>query len=207
MPAGGQSTEVISFEDHPAGRDIDPDFYIDRGIRFEGGTVLEYGDGFASSGRNGLEMCFAQEFCNTPFRISFESAQRSVSVLVGFNGRLGEALPVLMVAFDANGQRLVDNDVVLEPGSPVPVRHLLEVSDPEGRIWAVEIRWSDARRFTNLLVIDDVTFELVFPLVLVSDPPPLVLEPESVGEIVVTNDGKGAVSFTVSLADDTGVFA
>ena len=106
-PAGGQSVEVVDFEDHPAGRDIDPAFYIDRGIRFEGGTVLEYQEGFASSGRHGLEMCYSQEFCTTPFRIRFESAQKSVSVFVGYSGRLADAPPVLMVAFDANGQRLV----------------------------------------------------------------------------------------------------
>jgi hypothetical protein len=205
-PAGGQNVEVIDFEDHPTGRDIDPAYYIDRGIRFEGGTVLEYEEGFASSGRNGLEMCYSEEFCTTPFRIRFESAQRSVSVFVGHSGRLAEAPPVLMVAFDADGQRLVDNDVVLEPGSPVPVRHMLGVHDPEGRIREVEIRWSDARRSMNFLVIDDVTFELIFPLVLVSDPSELVLESESLGEIVVTNNGKGAVTFTVGLADDTGVF-
>jgi len=205
-PAWGQSAEVIDFEDHPAGRDLDFALYVDRGIRFEGGKVLEYEEGFASSGRNGLEMCYSEEFCTTPFRISFESGQRSVSVFVGFNGRLAEAPPVLMVAFDANGQRLVDNDVVLEPGSPVPVRRLLEVHDPEGRIRAVEIRWSDARRFMNFLVIDDLTFELILPLVLVSDPSELVLESDSVGEIIVTNNGKGAVPFTAGLADDTGVF-
>jgi hypothetical protein len=205
-PAGGQSVEVIDFEDYPTGRDIDPAFYIDRGIRFEGGTVLEYEEGFASSGRNGLEMCYSEEFCTTPFRIRFVSAQRNVSVFVGYSGRLAEAPPVLMVAFDADGQRLFDNDVVLEPGSPVPVRHVLEVHDPEGRILAVEIRWSDARRLMKFLVIDDVTFELILPLVLVSDPSELVLESESSGEIVVTNNGKGAVSFTVGLADDTGAF-
>jgi hypothetical protein len=205
-PATGQSTEVISFEDHPVGRDIDPDFYVDRGIRFEGGTVLEYGEGFASSGRNGLEMCFAEEFCTTPFRIRFESTQKSVSVLVGYNGRLGEAPPVLMVALDANGQRLVANDVVLETGSPVPVRYMLEVNDPEGRIREVQIRWSDATRFMNFLVIDDVTFELIFPLELVSDPSELVLESDSSGELVVTNNGRGVVPFTVGLSDDTGVF-
>ena len=205
-PARGQSVEIIDFEDHPAGIDIDPAFYIDQGIRFEGGTVLEYGEGFASSGTNGLEMCFSEEFCTTPFRISFDLAQQSVSVFVGFNGRLGEAPPVLMVAFDANGRRLVDNDVVLEPGSPVPVRQLLQVRDPEGRIRAVEIRWSDASRFMNSLVIDDATFEPIFPVVLVSDPPELVLESESSEGMVVTNNGRGPVPFTVSLADDAGVF-
>ena len=205
-PASGQSGDVIDFEDHPVGIDIDPGFYIDRGARFEGGTVLEYGEGFASSGRNGLEMCYSEEFCTTPFRISFELGQQSVAVVVGYSGRLGEAPPVLLVAFDGDGQRLDASDVVLEPGSPVPVRHVLEVRDPEGGIRAVEIRWSDAQRFMNFLVIDDVKFEPTFPDVLVADPSELVLESESSGEIIVTNKGSGAVSFTVGLADEAGVF-
>jgi len=212
-PVWGQGVEMIDFEEHPAnppggpGESIDPDFYRDRGVRFEGGTVLRYEEGFASSGRNGLEMCYSREFCTAPFQIGFDAPQRGVTVQVGYSGTLDEPARVLMVAFDSNGARVAVAELMLEPGSPVPVGRELTVEDLAGRITAVEVRWSDATRFMTFLVIDDLLFE---PFVPVGDfvADPLFLESiESVaGEIVVTNIGNVAVSFFVTLDDPAGAF-
>jgi hypothetical protein len=214
-PVWGQGVEMIDFEEHPAnppgtpGESIDPDFYRDRGVRFESGTVLRYEEGFASSGRNGLEMCYSREFCAAPFQIGFDVPQQGVAVRVGYSGTLDEPARVLMVAFDNNGARVAVAELMLEPGSPVPVGPELAVEDLAGRITAVEVRWSDASRIMNFLVIDDLVFEPFVPVVdFAADPIPLFFESiESVaGEIVVTNIGNVAVSFFVTLNDPAGAF-
>ncbi|HSM43526.1 MAG TPA: hypothetical protein VK969_00770, partial [Acidimicrobiia bacterium] len=165
-PARGQSLEVIDFDDHPAnpagtpGTSLEPDFYAERGVRFSrGATVLQYDAGFASSGSNGLEMCYAAEFCSTPFQIRFDSPQQSVTISVGYSGGLEEPVPVLMVAYDTNGEWLDVDRILIGPGSPVPIAQQLSVgpTDPrqterqasDGLISAVEIHWLDDTRAMN----------------------------------------------------------
>lgn len=212
-PVWGQGVEMIDFEEHPAnppgtsGESIDPDFYRDRGVRFESGTVLQYEEGFASSGRNGLEMCYSREFCTAPFQIGFDAPQQGVTVRVGYSGTLDEPARVLMVAFDDNRARVAVAELMLEPGSPVPVGPKLAVEDLAGRITAVEVRWSDATRFMSFLVIDDLLFEPFVPVVDFAADPLFLESIESVaGEIVVTNIGNVAVSFFVTLNDPAGAF-
>ena len=211
-PARGQGGEIVDFEEHRAnppgtgGVSIDSDFYRDRGVRFEAGTVLRYEEGFASSGRNGLEMCYSSEFCTAPFQIGFDDPQQGVSVRVGYSGTLDEPARVLMVAFDSEDAPVAVAEVMLEPGSPVPVRQELAVVDLAGRITAVEIRWRDDTRFMNSLAIDDLVFEPFLPVVdFAADPIPLFFEEPVAEDIVVTNTGNVAVSFFVTL-DPVGAF-
>jgi hypothetical protein len=203
-PVRAQTSEPIDFEDHPANPSgLDPDFYADRGVRFGGGTVLAYDAGFAGSGTHALEVCYSSEFCNTPFRIGFDTPQRQVSVSVGYSGGLEEPSPVFMFAVDEEGTRLDDDEVVLGPGSPVAVGARLVADDPAGRIAAVEIRWRDATRYTDHLVVDDVVFEPAF-VTLEADPNPLILESaDAPGEIVVTNSGNVPALFSVELRESS----
>ena len=219
-PAGGQSLEVIDFDDHPAnpagtpGTSLEPDFYAERGVRFSlGATVLEYDPGFASSGSNGLEMCYSAEFCSTPFQIGFDSPQQSVTVSVGYSGGLEEAVPVLMVAYDINGARLDVDETLIGPGSPVPIAQQLSVgpTDPrvteaasDGLISAVEIRWRDATRAMNSLAIDDLVYEPFVPFVAFeTEPTGLTFNTAgSFSEVLVTNIGNVPAVFDVAIAGD-----
>jgi hypothetical protein len=224
--ARAQSLETIDFEDHPAnpagtpGTSLDPDFYADRGVRFSlGATVLEYDDGFTPSGTNGLEMCYSVEFCSTPFLIGFDSPQQSVTISVGYSGALDEAVPVMMIAYDANGGPLDVDETLLGPGSPVPVTQPLTVgpTDPfvaeelgsDGLISTVEIRWSDETRVMNSLAIDDLVFEPFVPFVsFETQPTELSFDAAgAVSEVLVTNVGNVAAIFDVALDGDADAFA
>lgn len=219
--ARGQSLEVIEFDDHPAnpvgtpGVFLEPDFYAERGVRFSlGGTVLEYDEGFTSSGSNGLEMCYAAEFCSTPFQIGFDSPQQSVMISVGYSGGLDESVPVRMVAYDSNGVPLDVDEILIGPGSPVPIAQQLSVgpTDPrlaeeqgsDGLISAVEIGWLDDTRAMNSLAIDDLVYEPFVPFVeFETDPTELIFSSSpSFGEVLVTNIGNVAAVFDVAIAGD-----
>lgn len=224
-PARGQSQERIDFEDHQAntigtpGIALDPDFYAERGVRFSrGATVLQYDDGFTSSGSHGLEMCYAAEFCSTPFQIGFDSPQQSVAVSVGYSGELDETASVLIIAYDIDGARLDVDETLIGPGSPVPIAQQLSVgpTDPElaerqgsdGLVSSVEIRWSDATRAMNSLAIDDLTYEPFVPFVALEiEPAELTFSPaEPFSEVLVANVGNIAAVFDVALAGDAEAF-
>lgn len=224
-PARGQILEVIDFEDHPAnpvgtpGVSLDPDFYAERGVRFSlGATVLQYDAGFSSSGTHGLEMCYSAEFCSTPFSIGFDSPQQTVTVAVGYSGSLDETVPVVMVAYDINETPVDDDEIVLGPGSPVPIFQQLSVGpiDPQvaeelgsdGLISAVEIRWLDDTRGMNSLAIDDLAYEPFVPFV-GFETEPAELSFHSSGEfsdVSITNVGNVPAIFDMGLSGDTEAF-
>lgn len=219
-PAMSQSIEIVDFEDHEAnptgtpGVGLDPDFYARRGVHFApGATVLSYDGGFASSGRNGLEMCYSAEFCSAPFGVGFDDGQMEVTVNIGFSGTLDAAEPVVMVALDHNFQRIAVAREVIRAGSDVPIDTPLVVTDPAGRIRWVEIRWEDAKRVSNSLAIDDLLFQPFVPFAeLTTSPEPLVFGELQPGEsvvvpIVITNTGNIDFSFFVTVEDPLGRFA
>lgn len=216
VPAVAQEREFVDFDNHDAnqpgspGIQLDLDAYARQGVRFEGGTVLSYEPGFASSELNGIEMCYAEEFCTTPFTMGFDRAMRSVSVRVGFRGTLDEPASVLMVAFDEEGQRVAVQEIVIGPGSPVPIDLELGVVDQAGRITVVQIRWSDAQRVMNGLALDDLVFEPFFPFFeLFAEPSEVVFEPIEIGasmtrQFEVFNVGNVPGELFVTIEDSTG---
>lgn len=223
--AEGQSLETIDFDDHPAnpqgtpGIFLDPDFYADRGVRFSiGATVLAYEPGFTPSGSNGLEMCYAAEFCSTPFSASFDSPQTTVSVAIGYSDALNIDASVVMVAYDANGSAVDFDTASLGPGAPVPVATQLSVGPVEPRVAAaqesdglitmIEIMWADEARAMNSLAIDNLVYEPFVPFLAFFVEPAVLRfgSPAEAREVLVTNVGNVIAVLDLTLEGDTEAF-
>jgi hypothetical protein len=158
---------VINFEDVAPGPVSNQ--YANLGVLFNQPRILNYQSmpGFAHSGTKAIEQCYATEFCNVPFEMSFTSAQRRVKVWVGYSYALTESRTVMLRALDANGVQIGQVTTVFAPStSPRPVNTPLEITLPNARIRKALVSFSPADISPYSLVVDDVEFDSAGP------PPP-----------------------------------
>lgn len=148
--------------------------YASQGVTFNSPVAIDFskGDaipGFAHSGTNAIEQCYAAEFCTAPIEIRFDQGQARVKVWVGYDSTLKEKTPVIMRAFDSSGNQIARAEENLAEQGPIPINIPLEVSTINQRnhlltrsnIARVTVDFKDENRYTNGLAIDDVEFERV----------------------------------------------
>ncbi|MFB3766181.1 MAG: hypothetical protein ACE14P_13175 [Methanotrichaceae archaeon] len=149
--------------------------YASQGATFNGPVAIDFSKGnaipgFAHSGTNAIEQCYAAEFCTAPIEIKFSQGQARVKVWVGYDSTINQKTPVILRAFDASGQQIAqDSDNLNSYQGPIAIQIPLEVStiNPNNRlltrsnIMRVTVGFLDSNRYTNGLAVDDVEFERV----------------------------------------------
>src|SRR5205814_678249 len=102
--------KVITFDDlttvgpQQSGPTVVTSQYALQGVTFNSVSAIDYSKGpaaipgFARSGTIGIEQCVGVEFCTTPIRVTFASAQALVRVWVGFSFRLDAPMQVQLRA-------------------------------------------------------------------------------------------------------------
>lgn len=148
--------------------------YASEGITFNSPVAIDFSKGnaipgFAHSGTNAIEQCYAAEFCTAPIEIRFDQGQARVKVWVGYDSALLEKTPVILRAFDSSGKQIAQDSDNLNSVGPIPIRIPLEISTINQRnrlltrsnIARVTVDFLDQNRYTNGLAVDDVEFERV----------------------------------------------
>ncbi len=148
--------------------------YASQGITFNSPVAIDFSKGnaipgFAHSGTNAIEQCYAAEFCTAPIEIRFSQGQARVKVWVGYDSTLQQKTPVVLRAFDASGNQIARATENLAEQGPIPIHIPLEVSTLNQRnkllthsdIARVTVDFLDDSRYTNGLAVDDVEFERV----------------------------------------------
>ncbi len=149
--------------------------YASQGVTFNSPVAIDFSKGnaipgFAHSGTNAIEQCYAAEFCTAPIEIKFDQGQARVKVWVGYDSRIDQKTPVVMRAFDSSGKQIAqDSDNLNSYQGPIPIRIPLEVStiNPKNRLLTrsniarVTVDFADETRYTNGLAVDDVEFQRV----------------------------------------------
>jgi hypothetical protein len=148
--------------------------YASQGVTFNSPVAIDFskGDaipGFAHSGTNAIEQCYAAEFCTAPIEIRFDQGQARVKVWVGYDSKIQEKTPVILRAFDASGNQIARDEENLAEQGPIPINIPLEVSTINQRnpaltrsnIVRITVDFRDENRYTNGLAVDDVEFERV----------------------------------------------
>lgn len=140
--------------------------YQSHGATFNFPLVRDYAStpGFAHSGAQAIELCFAAEFCKSTLNVDFTTGQRHVKVFVGFTSPLTQASPVLMRALDANGTTVAQQTVVLGPSAgAVPIQVPVEVISAMANIRQIVVGFASSDAFNNGLVFDDFQFDAAGP--------------------------------------------
>jgi hypothetical protein len=155
--------------------------YEGQGVLFNSPSVLDYSrgkplSGFAHSGTKGIEQCYAQEFCTTPFEFRFTRAQVRVKVWVGCSDPLKQNRTVVLRAYGKDATPVASSRIVLQ-SSPVPrsIRVPIEVALEQPRIVRATVGFASPGESTAGLALDDLEFESRPP------PPPLVPVPDLLG--------------------------
>lgn len=210
---------LIDFEDYPANGWGQPatapldDFYADRGVVFNGPTVLNYDMGlarpdFTHSGAQAVEACYSQEFCTDPVAMEFATGQVRVGAWVGHGGEIGGS--VVLIGYDADGAAIA-RDITELAEEMQPVDQELEITSPEGAIRRAEVRWEDPARAGNDLVVDDVGFEPAAPL-LTAQPDTLDFGSAAAAgeaverELTVTNEGNTTLRLAAATLEGSSDF-
>ena len=150
-PAGAQV--LLTFDDLGTGPLSTQ--YQAKGATFNSPLVRDYSPtpGFTHSGKQGIELCFAAEFCTAALNVSFTTGEKHVKVFVGFTSQLGQASPVSMRALDANGATVAQQTVMLGPSAAaIPVQVPLEVTSAAANI-GKSLSVSRRNTFNNGLVL------------------------------------------------------
>ncbi len=148
--------------------------YASKGVTFNSPVAIDFSKGnaipgFAHSGTNAIEQCYAAEFCTAPIEIRFNQGQARVKVWVGYDSTLQEKTPVILRAFDASGNQVAQDSENLNEVGPISIQIPLEVSTintknrllTRSNIVRVTVDFLDTNRYTNGLAVDDVEFERV----------------------------------------------
>ncbi|MDM7915949.1 MAG: CARDB domain-containing protein [Candidatus Eisenbacteria bacterium] len=213
---------LLTFDDITGGPDgsrsgfVLTDQYADRGVHFNGPRVMGFPEGphFVRSEPNAIVHCFAMEFCDTPFQISFDRPVRSLRVRAGYDSPLARPVTILMVASDSAGSPVArDLQRFLPSPVPIPIGIELAVRTPEAVIREVEVRLrggNDAPALLSAFALDDLEFEYAPPRPL----PDLAIGGARVSagpaaggqsiEVLVQNEGKGNAPESRLLADLDG---
>lgn len=195
-PLRAQTPVVIDFEGIP--QELVFNRFANLGVTFNGPLARDYSDtpGFAHSGTRAVELCFAQEFCTSPLEVSFTAGQAHARVFVGYTAQLPQPARVTMQALDANGAVVGQADVVLGPGTSIPVQSPLEINSASANIQRLVVGFAPANpgdtAFNNGLVIDDVEFGAAGPAppCQATSPPSVSLDqPSNTPEVVVQLNG------------------
>jgi hypothetical protein len=179
------AAELITFEEMSPNGGAVPvlNFYADRGVIFRS-SAFDYTKGpvipnFAHSGTNGIETCFAVEFCTSPIEMTFTQGQAHVSVFTGFDGALGQSATVVMRGFATDGTEVAQASVTLGPNATsTPIQTPLAITTTTATIVRVTIgiESGGAPTSTNGLAVDDVEYDTVGPPPPCTSPqPPTVL--------------------------------
>ena len=155
---------VLNFDDLVAGPLSTQ--YQAQGATFAFPLVRDYSPtpGFAHSGKQAIELCFAAEFCKSTLKVNFTTGETHVKVFVGFTSQLSQASPVLMRALDANGATVAQQTVMLGPSAAaIPVQIPLEVTSATANIRQVIVGFASSDAFNNGLVFDDLEFNAAGP--------------------------------------------
>lgn len=156
---------VITFETLAPGAAVESQF-SGRGITFSNARCVDYGlqigqpDGFAHSGRKGIEPCFAQEFCSVPLDMTFALEQRYVKVWVGYANRSTFNLDIQLRGDFGTGSRVAM--ATLPPSdAPTPIRTPLQVVAPRGSRGFVRAQLSATidGQPASYFAVDDVEFD------------------------------------------------
>ncbi|MEP6634267.1 MAG: hypothetical protein ABJA62_08670, partial [Luteimonas sp.] len=138
--------------------------YQNKGVHFNAPQVRSYADlpGFAHSGTQAAEVCFAIEFCSAPLSVDFGIDQLRVAMWVGSSGPLPEARVVTLRAFDVNDGLIGESNVTLPANTqPTPVNTQILISTPTRQIRRITLSFAatPTGTFNNGLVVDDLEFD------------------------------------------------
>jgi len=152
---------VIDFEGIPPAALVFQ--YNQMGVSFHGATVRSYATtpGFAHSGSQAAELCFAAEFCSSPLAVDFAFAQVQVSVWVGSTYAIPTGRTVVLKAFDANNVEVAQSSLVLPGnGQPTAIMRRIIVSAPSRVIRRVTLSYAaiPGGTYNNGLALDDMEF-------------------------------------------------
>jgi hypothetical protein len=145
--------------------------YASQGVTFGGSTLATdfsvWGPGFAHSGTNGIQLCFAQEFCDAPLTVNFTTGQAHAKLWIGYIAALNPAQMVKLQALDAGGAVLGQATAMLGPSTAqIPIGIPLEINTPTANIRKLVLRFDagpGVTTFNNGLLIDDVEFSTSGP--------------------------------------------
>jgi hypothetical protein len=137
--------------------------YSNKGVTFNGQAIRNYSQtpGFTHSGSQGVELCFAAEFCSSPLQADFTKPQSHVKVFVGFSSPMSAAGTVALQAFNQNGGLITQVTANLGPSNAaIPVQTPLQINTATATIRRVLITFlaTNGEVFNNGLVVDDFEF-------------------------------------------------
>jgi hypothetical protein len=156
--------ELLNFDGIPNGQ-ISAQ-YAAQGATFNYPTVRDYASmaGFAHSGTQAAELCFAAEFCKGKLNVKFTTGQMRVKVFVGYSSPLPTAGTVLLRALDQNGSPVGQVTATLGPSaSAIPIQVPLEIISSSPDIREIQAGFADPDAFNNGLVFDDLSFDTAGP--------------------------------------------
>jgi len=138
--------------------------YQQMGVRFHGASVTNYAafPGFAHSGTQAAELCFAAEFCSAPLTIDFAFPQIKVSFWVGSTYAIPTGQTVILKAFDANNVAVAQSSLTLPPnGQPTAISRQIMVSTASRVIRRVSLSYAPTPggTYNNGLALDDIDFD------------------------------------------------
>ena len=145
--------------------------YAGKGIVFNDPTVLDYSKaipGFAHSGSKAIEPCYSGEFCTTPIRMTFTTAQSRVKLWVGYRVALTKSVTVRMRSFNSADAVIDTLTTTLGPSSnPIPINKPLELISETASIVRVDVDvTAPDPTLVQHLAVDDIEFDTAGP------PPP-----------------------------------
>ena len=167
-------------------------------MTFNGPLARDYTitPGFAHSGTQAVEVCFAQEFCTSPLEVSFTAGQAHAKVFVGYTAQLPQPARVTMQALDGSGAVVGQAEVALAAGTSIPVQNPLEINSASANIRRLVVGFAPANpgdtAFNNGLVVDDVEFGAAGPppaCQATSAPSVSLDQPPNAPEVVVQVNG------------------
>jgi hypothetical protein len=195
---------TLTFDDLPVG--LISTQYGSQGATFNSPLVRDYSQmpGFAHSGKQAVELCFAAEFCTATLNVNFTTGEAHVKVFVGFTSQLSQASPVLLRALDQNGALVGQTTAVLGPSTgPIPVQVPLEVTSSSPNIRQITAGFAASGAFNNGLAFDDLEFDTAGPppVCTATQPPTVTLSQPHLNTTVQINEFtlQGAVTTAAPL--------
>ncbi len=162
---------VLTFEEFTGGTSIIAQ-YAAKGVTFNLPKVFNYQTflsppipGYAHSGTNGIEQCFAIEFCTSPIEMVFTAPQRRVKAFIGLSFQVVVPITVALTGFNSGGGQVAQATIDYSPQGVRPIQDPLEAVSANEDITRATISTLVGGQTggTSGIAVDDIVFDTEGP--------------------------------------------
>jgi xanthosine utilization system XapX-like protein len=137
--------------------------YERKGLILNDAFLLDYSKtgtpNFAHSGTRAIEQCYGIEFCETPFELTFTSAQSRLKVWAGYSEGIRGSAAVRLEVFDQAGKPLKATQAKLDTSNASRIQTPLEIKLDDSLIWRAKVSITGTP--ISGFALDDIEFEAV----------------------------------------------